>query len=234
MEYATVVRALVLGERRFFLHDTDSNVALAGQGVCGGEADDATTDDRDVRHGTMSRVSIPLRLHASTVPVAPCSRSRFLAPAPDFLEDPSTNHVMKRLLPFAFMPLFAACGGVIDVDFDVAVLNVDTIQAQDGLLVVCDVVVTATAVGDNGEIGRFGEADFTLRSLASGQTLRTESVSSAFVTSQFNAQFVEAGSSIESRVLQRPAEEGFHWDFVFFYRTRAGARSSVDATARCG
>lgn len=141
---------------------------------------------------------------------------------------------MKQLLPFAIISLLAACGGSVDVVFDVTVLNVDTIQVQDGLQVVCDVVMTATAVGDDGEIGRFGEADFTFRSLASGQTLRTESVSSAFVTSQFNAQFVEVGSSIESRVLQRPAEEGFYWDFVFFYRTRAGARSSVDATARCG
>ena len=141
---------------------------------------------------------------------------------------------MKRTLLFALIPVLAACGGSVDVDFQVDVLNVDTIQAQDASQVLCDVVVTVTAVGDNGEIGRFGEADFTFTSLATGETLRNESVSSAFVSTQFDAQFVEAGSSIQSRVLQRPAEEGFQWDFIFFYRDRAGARSSAEATARCG
>ena len=141
---------------------------------------------------------------------------------------------MKRSLLAALSIVLAACGSEVDLQFDVTVQNVDTVQAQDGSLVVCDVVLTATAVGDSGETARFGEAVFTFRSLGTGQTLRTESVSSAFMSTQFNSQVIEAGTSIDSRVLQRPAEEGFHWDFTFFYRNPAGSRSSVEATARCG
>ena len=141
---------------------------------------------------------------------------------------------MKRSSLIVLTMLMSACGANVDVDFEVTVQNVDTVQAQDGPQVVCDVVVTATAVGDNGEFARFGEADFTFRSLASGATLRTESVSSAFMSTQFNSQVIESGESRQSRVLQRPAEEGFHWDIVFFYRNPAGARSSAEATARCG
>ena len=141
---------------------------------------------------------------------------------------------MKRSSLLLLTLVLGACGATVDLDFEVTVQNVDTVQSQDGPQVVCDVVLTATAVGDNGERARFGETDFTFRSLASGQTLRTESVSSAFMSTLFNSQVIESGTSIESRVLQRPAAEGFHWDFTFYFRNPAGARSSVDATARCG
>ena len=141
---------------------------------------------------------------------------------------------MKWPIPLALTLALSACSASVEIQFDAAVQNVDTVQVVDGLRVVCDVVVTATAVGENGQRGRFGEAEFTFRSLATGETLNSESVCSAFMSTQFNSQVIESGTSIDSRVLQRPAAEGFHWDFTFFYRDPAGSRSSVDATAQCG
>lgn len=141
---------------------------------------------------------------------------------------------MRQLFPVVLTVALAACGANVEVEFDVTVQSVDTVQTPDGPQVECDVVIIATAIGDSGEFGRFGEADFTFRSIASGATLGTESVSSAFMSTQFNSQVIESGTTLESRTLQRPAAEGFHWDFVFFYRDPGGARSSVESSARCG
>jgi len=233
---AAVVRALMLRECGLLFDDTDPDVTLAGQGVGGSKPDDAATDDRYVRHLSECEVSrlTPYttardRLQAD-LRLALLRRPITLRPRRTRLTVPA----MKRSVLTALVFVFAACGTGVEVDFGVAVVNVDTVQAQDGIQVVCDVVITATAVGDNGVLGRFGEADFTFRSVATGQTLRTESVSSAFVSTQFDSQVIEAGTSLQSRVLQRPAGEAFHWDFEFFYRNPAGARSSVETTSRCG
>ncbi|MDG2283251.1 MAG: hypothetical protein P8L45_09030 [Longimicrobiales bacterium] len=173
----------------------------------------------------MSRYTYPdQRLHVSNL--------KAFLPEPVHIQRP--NEMMKWPTLLVVTLALSACSASVEVEFDVAVQNVDTVQAQSGTQVVCDVIVTATAVGDNGGRGRFGEAEFTFRSLASGETLRTEAVSSAFMSTQFNSQVIESGTSIDSRVLQRPAAEGFHWDFTFFYRNPAGSRSSVDATAQCG
>ena len=90
------------------------------------------------------------------------------------------------------------------------------------------------AVGDDGQFGRFGEADFTFRSLASGEVLGSESVSSAVMSTEFRSQVVESGSSINSQPIQRLAEEGFYWDFIFYYRNPAGSRSFSETSVRCG
>ncbi|HCW77712.1 MAG TPA: hypothetical protein DG084_01235 [Gemmatimonadetes bacterium] len=141
---------------------------------------------------------------------------------------------MKPSSFIAFAFVLAGCSGTVEVDFQVTVQSVDTIVAQASTQVICDVVVTATAVGDDGQFGRFGEADFTFRSLASGEVLGSESVSSAVMSTEFRSQVVESGSTINSQPIQRLAEEGFYWDFIFYYRNPAGSRSFSETTVSCG
>ena len=82
------------------------------------------------------------------------------------------KHDMKPSSFIAFAFVLTGCSGSVEVDFQVTVQSVDTIVAEASTQVICDVVVTATAVGDDGQFGRFGEADLTFRSLANGEVLR--------------------------------------------------------------
>ena len=232
VKHPAVVRTLVLSQGCFLLQNANTDGALIRQSVRRCEADDAASDDCDVRHRTDSQVGEWVRIHVGPVPVAREVGRGSLAFGFDL--PGKAKNVMKWSSLIVLVVILSACSANVDLDFDVAVQNVDTVQGPDGPQVVCTVVVTATAVGNGGQFARFGEAQFTFRSLASGETLSSEAVSSAFMSTQFNSQVIESGNSLQSRALQRPASEGFHWDFVFFYRNPAGSRSSVEATARCG
>jgi len=124
-------------------------------------------------------------------------------------------------------------GSDFEIDFEVEVLDVRTVQEPGGAVVVCEVVVTATATGQDGELGTFGESDWILRRRTDGSVYLGETRSAAAMAFFFGADKIGAGESIRSAIIENRADTEFDWEFVFFYRKPGGSRGDQALTITC-
>jgi len=134
----------------------------------------------------------------------------------------------------ALTPALSGCnailGGELDVEFVIEVQGVTTTAAE----VACEIVVTATAAGQDGEAATIGEAVWEYVDLRDGSQLGGERVSAAFMAQNFfSTSTLAVGTSIRSRAFERSAAAPFEWRFTFYYRKPSGFREERSAAVTC-
>lgn len=150
--------------------------------------------------------------------------------------NPPTHAIVRTLSLLALLPLLAGCslfGNDFTMDFVVEVESVQEIQDASGTQIVCSVVISATAVGNDGDMGTFGESVWTFSSIATGAELSREGRSSAFIGQIFRTMGVEAGATETTSPVERTVGEPFEWHFEFNYRDPGRARQTTEAMVRC-
>ena len=127
----------------------------------------------------------------------------------------------------------AACVGLFgsdfEIDFQAEVVGVTTSGGET----TCDVVIEATAVGEEEEQGVFGEAIFTFRSLEDGRLLATERRSAAFMGARFGSEVIASGETRTTGVLQRAFGGPFEWSMELNYRKPGRLRGTDEVVVTC-
>lgn len=131
----------------------------------------------------------------------------------------------------------AGCIGIFandfEIDFEAELLSVETLSDSSGAHVVCRMRLTATASGEDGERGIFGEADFAFRRLGDDAYLGGEHTSAAFMGSLFGSEEIDAGETLSTNAFERAWPEPFEWQMEVNYRRPGGTRGTEELSLRC-
>lgn len=145
--------------------------------------------------------------------------------------------VMKAFVLLASLS-FGGCIGIFandfEIDFEAELVSAETVTDDLGTRVVCRMRLTATAIGEDGEEGVFGEAGFAYRSVANDAYLGGERRSAAFMASRFGSESLASGAAASTNVFERAWPEAFNWEMAINFRRPGGTRGTEEITLRCG
>ncbi len=120
-----------------------------------------------------------------------------------------------------------------EIDYEAELISAETVTDSLGTRMVCQMRLTATAVGEDGEEGVIGEADFAFRSIADDSYLGGERRSAAFMSARFGSDIIVSGSSASTNTFQRAWPVPFEWQMALNYRRPGGTRGTEEITLRC-
>ena len=120
-----------------------------------------------------------------------------------------------------------------EIDYEAELISAETVTDSLGTRTVCQMRLTATAVGEDGEEGVIGEADFAYRSIADDSYLGGERRSAAFMAARFGSDIIVSGSSASTNMFQRVWPVPFEWQMALNFRRPGGTRGTEEITLRC-
>lgn len=133
--------------------------------------------------------------------------------------------------------LLGGCIGIFandfEIDYEAELVGSETVTDDLGTRVVCQMRLTATAAGEDGEEGVFGEADFAYRAISDGSYLGGERRSAAFMAARFGSDILVSGASASTNVFERAWPVPFEWQMALNYRRPGGTRGTEEITLRC-
>lgn len=142
-----------------------------------------------------------------------------------------------KALPLLAPLLLGGCIGIFandfEIDYEAELVNSETVTDSLGTRVVCQMRLTATAAGEDGEEGVIGEADFAFRSIADDSYLGGERRSAAFMASRFGSDIVVSGTSASTNIFSRSWPVPFEWQMALNYRRPGGTRGTEEISLRC-